>query len=245
MTLYRKRLAAWAIAIILILTGIIIAASIPAKAEATESRLLDKAWDAGGAQADEYSIKAYWKYTGEKSDETISQIVKDMADALGVNSITQQYSTPEKNETELHGKNGKLDIAICTTYFTDKQNLVLLCAINSATGNDAINTAEDMLKKALQYKPGADVYRQMTGTANGMTRMEMTDTCNKIFNNIQAANIQGSFGENYISTFAYVDSEPVYLTNDGQRCNIQIAIRQATTGKTNVLIGIPAILEGY
>lgn len=245
MTIYGKRLAIWAIVIILIITGIIIAASIPAKAEATESRLLDMAWDASGAQANEYSIKAYWNYAGEKSDETISQIVNDMADALQVKSVTQQYSTPGKSESKLQGKNGKLDITICTTYFPDKRSMTLLCSIRSASSDNAIQAAEELLQKALQYKPGADVYRQMAGASQGMTRMEMADTCNKIFNHIKAANIQGSFGENYISTFAYVENEPVYLTNDGQRCNIQIAMRQASTGKTNVLMGIPAILEGY
>ncbi len=245
MTLFGKRLAAGTTVLFVIILCIIIAASIPAKAGGAENRLLQSAWDASGAQAGQYSIRAYWKYAGEKSGEAVSRIVGDMARAIGLKTETQQYGTPQENETELHGRSGELNIAICTTYFPDTQNLVLLGAIQTTANENAIRTAEESLQRMLQHEPGADVYRQMTGITRSMTRTEMTGICDNVFKRIKAADIQGSFGENYISTFAYANAEPVYLINGGQRCNIQIAMRQTTTGKTNVLIGIPAVLDNY
>lgn len=246
MTIYSKRKAAiGAIVTIIVVAVIIILASIPAKASGTECKLLGSAWNASGAKAETYAIKAYWKYAGEKNDTTISQMVKDMADGLGLKADTVQYTLPEKSETELHGKMNDLNVAICTTYLTDKQNLVLLCAIGANADEAAVGKAEDLLGKVLQYKPGADIYRQLSGKADKMTRMDMTNICDKVFTAIAATNIQGSFGDNYISSFAYDPKEPVYLTNNSQRCNVQIAMRQDTGGKTNVIMGFPAILEGY
>lgn len=95
MTLYGKRLKAGAIIVTIAIAVIIILASIPAKAGAEENRILHKAWETSGAQADEYDIKAYWKYAGEKGGGTASQMTADMAEVIGLKADAQIYSAPD------------------------------------------------------------------------------------------------------------------------------------------------------